>query len=228
MVANLNHRFAHYRISDNITEAGVLLHTFDHVDRHGGRTDVWMPGYWWRFSCSLVNHKLPNFFDQAMGGFVVSSEALQPWTSSINCAYAFDAGTMSGNGCPGVPCEWQSRPNYCFWPGSRIQGMLEQHIARHGSSSGCGQDQCNYNEIVVDGTAWKSRLPEVIEAVYFPLNSAGGERAARTVLADFCDAYGDRASGTPLVSYDLASPNAPFRLVPATCRDGVWRTNARE
>ncbi len=72
----------------------------------------------------------------------------------------------------------------------------------------------------MDGTAWKNRLPEVVEAVYFPLNSAYGERTARTVLRDFCDAYGGRASGTPLVSYDLASPDAPFRLLPTTCPNG--------
>ena len=112
IVADLNTRFADGRASNVLSEAGVMLHTFDATDAvRGGRVDVWnpCPESWWcadyadRLSASLVNTRLRSFFwaaeigseiSAAMGGFVLDARAMEPSNSSILCAWGADAGTM--------------------------------------------------------------------------------------------------------------------------------------
>ena len=218
----INYRFNAGVPSNDIEAAGVLVHTFDAVDGMDQRNDLWQPcpGTMWcgsydHLSASLINRRLPHFFDEAMGGLVLSPAALRPLNASLRCAFAYDAGTMGDrSGCPGGLCNDGGFADYCHWRSSELKEMLEQHLSLHNSQSArCGQSQCNYNEIVINELHWISVLPDIIEAIYFPLGSAGGERKARAVFDAFCQAFGSRVRNTPLISYDLSLPASPFRLV---------------
>lgn len=70
-------------------------------------------------------------------------------------------------------------------------------------------------QVVLDADAWYDALPSLIEAVYFPLSSAGeyDEWKARDVHVAFREAYGSQVDRVPLVSYDRSSLNAPFAIV---------------
>lgn len=175
-VARINARFWAGEPSNNASRAGVLLHTFDGGDT--GRLDVWNPcpaGTWChpvsdRISASLINSHLRSFFwagnedsgiADAMGGFVIDAEALQPQASSLLCAWSSDAGSMNSichplgvrndpaascvPGCSGTPCrESASAFDYCWWPPHQLQEMVSRHQARPKShGQGCGQHDCN-------------------------------------------------------------------------------------
>lgn len=170
IVADLNARFATGVPSNVLTEAGVLLHTFDAMD--SGRDDVWRvcsdgwcETYSDRTSASLVNKHLRSFFwgvdperrdeaaiSDAMGGFVLDSRALEPATSSMLCAWSTDAGTM------GMLCDPLGGSDDCI-PGCRQSfqcgtrpnmgnycwwppGQFEQMISAHEASPRTHSHEC--------------------------------------------------------------------------------------
>ena len=87
---------------------------------------------------------------------------------------------------------------------------------------------CMYNELVLKGEAYSQRLPQAIEAVFFPIHGVvhhkeGDESAARRVHRDFVHRYyrgrerGGEAAAPPLLVYDVALARAgkpPFSPVP--------------
>ena len=177
-----------------------------------------------RASATIVNKFLPNYFDESMGGFVLSWEALQPLEESIRCAWSYDAGTMGGgDGCRGDQCVGDpSGPlQYCWWNSTQLWEMLEHHYFLHSSGTSLmncgftdeslGPDRCNYNEIILDAAFWVRALPGLIEAVYFPAGSARGEAAARRVHAAFVASHSDLI--TPLVRYDRTASGSEWTLV---------------
>ena len=199
----------------------MLVHTFDTLDGVGARPDVWNPcprdqwcgpqGADRAYSLSLLNAHLPHFFNQAMGGFILSSEVLSPAHSTVVCAYAFDGGSIGqmANGCPAPACDnlpWRfSAGSYCHWPGSGLKSMLEQHEDRlaQGIKSKCGgQTTCDYNEVVIMEKVWRDRFPAVVEAIFFPRGEAKGEETARRVHAAFVRDFPQQPM--PLVSYDVS------------------------
>ena len=109
VVKDLNSRFAHAKPSNTLSEAGVMLHTFDAPD--AARQDLWnpCPKDWWcgkyadRLSASVVTPRIRSYFwaamgetsiTKAMGGFVLDSRSLQPANSSVLCSWGADAGTL--------------------------------------------------------------------------------------------------------------------------------------
>ena len=74
MLYSLNERFRNGRPHNSYSQAGVMLHTLDFVDGAGSRDNVWRPGVTFngriynRLSASMVNAKLPHFFNERAGG----------------------------------------------------------------------------------------------------------------------------------------------------------------
>lgn len=232
IVAQLNERFKHGRPSDALDEAGVLVHTFDAVDAVDmGRLDVWTPcpadlwcGHFQRFSVSLINQRLPHFFNEnKQGGFVLANAPLSPPSSKLRCAFAFDAGGMVGHGgCPGTVCgdpsdAFGASTSYCYWEGSQLKHMLDAHELRAKEEAGYGEAKggSNYNEIVIGADVWLSALPHLIEAIFFPAHvdaEAGAEARARQVHAAFLAEFGGRVPWVPLLRYDREQIDSPFAL----------------
>ena len=225
IVASINSRWATGFASNNLSQAGLLIHTFDNVDGDSVRDNLWLPCqetlFWCRgyevASASIVNKDLPHYFNEDGAGIIFSASAISP--SSIRCAFAYDAGTMGDpSGCPGPRCDDSDGfRTYCHWGADQLRQMLEQHADLHGSGNErpCGQDECDYNEVVIDADHWTAALPNAIEAFVFPRHSRDAEWRARDVMADFRDHFGNDAYAIPLVSFDrsLMNTDAPFELV---------------
>lgn len=226
-VAVLNARWFNGFASNNLSEAGLLLHTFDKVDGDDVRDDVWLPcsdtGYWCAgyevSSASLINHRLPHWFNEDWAGVVLSPTALSPLSESIRCAFAYDAGTMGDpSGCPGMECDdGFASLAYCHWGSDQLGAMLQQHEELEGSGNDrpCGQSECDYNEVVLDADFWVRALPSVVAAIFFPRDSRDAELRAREVLRSFRERYGSAVADVPLVSIDRESAEEPFVLVDA-------------
>ena len=98
IVDTLNARFRNGSPNSNLSASGVLFHSFDRVDGDDERDDLWIPckmtGYWCSgyevASTSLVNHNLPHLFKDYGAGLLLSPAALEPISSSIRCAFAYD------------------------------------------------------------------------------------------------------------------------------------------
>ena len=64
---------------------------------------------------------------------------------------------------------------------------------------------------VLDGVAWASALPQLIEAVFYPVRGdvdvrEGGAQQARRLHASFMEHYGlGAATFTPLLTFDVAA-----------------------
>jgi hypothetical protein len=222
IVRRINLRFKNGAPSSELAAVGVLFHTFDAVEGARERDDLWTPcprnmwchAYGEHFSASLLNHDLPHFFNEKMSGFILSPYALEPASTSVRCAYAYDAGTMgTTGGCPAGRCDHTQNLDWCWWSGSQLQEMVNYHLHRR-HKGGCGLDNCDYNELILESTALSAALPTAIEAVFFPVGSANGEAKARRVLRAFKEAFGESVRTTPLVSYDLQKVDgSPFTLV---------------
>ena len=147
----LNWRMANGHPSNNLTEAGLIIHTFDeHLDAdepwhtvnnlygHGG-------AYSNILSCSIINDRKAGRFNGA-GGVILSP------ASRTLCSYPYDGGAMEFEwGCRPEVC---SEPNHiwdCAFPPSMLYRMMQIH------ESG---NQWPYNEVVVD------QFHMVIEAVF--------------------------------------------------------------
>lgn len=67
-------------------------------------------------------------------------------------------------------------------------------------------------QVVVDETYWVEHLPDVIEAVAFPLGRWEAQTKAQEVWNAFNAEYRGRRR-VPLISYDLSFPAQPFQVV---------------
>ena len=230
VVDELNDRFVHGHPTDDWTQAGVLFHAFDAVDGYDGHLDLWNgcehSSTWCfdlnRFSASLLNARLPHYFNQYKSsvtgfgkpGFIVSSAVVGP--SGVRCMIPFDGGTVGGgDGCPGPVCAGclisGACGSWCHYAGEQLRLMLVRHEATSsGRDHSCGQATCNYNEIIIDKAFWKAHLPHTIRAVFFPHGEPQARDLAQRVHEAFLREYPQATA--PLVSYDGGSLDAPFRL----------------
>lgn len=82
--------------------------------------------------------------------------------------------------------------------------------------------RCTDNEVVLDGEIWQSRLPSLIEAVFFPIHGnvkhwegGGDPSGARNLRDRFASMHGiSPPDRVPVLTYDLAEAEAgraPFR-----------------
>ena len=132
--------------------------------------------------------------------------------------WAADAGTIGmGDGCGGcghclcgngawVCC------GYCWYAGGEFRALLEMQESREQYNAGCAQDECDYNEVVIDGPWRTSHLPSVIEAMFVgPADGTGVDGCYGNACVvsmfdihrDFLAAYGLTATQVPLVRYDV-------------------------
>lgn len=182
----LNLRFVKWRLDGGLRDAGVLIHQVDAMDTgvtHAAwlpcRITEWCAKFRDRFSASLVNAALPFVFDKEAIGFVVA-----PDVAVVLCAYAGDGGTMQrtcepmgqplhqctpgcSSGGSGAPhwCKddaWMHGPR-CPWRPSQILQMVMEHerdisAGRRQRERECGQQNCMYNEVVLDANAWVGKL----------------------------------------------------------------------
>ena len=128
---------------------------------------------------------------------------------------------------------------YCYYRGWEVGSLLRDQESRAAQSAHlaagvhcganacptpCGQADCHYNEIVLDGPSWRAHLPHIIEAVFLTVGADADcyghacDRSMGDVHRDFLRAFGLDAAAVPLVVYDLKKARdgqPPFRLASA-------------
>jgi len=218
VAAAIEARFASARPSDDLGEAGVLLHSFDgyeeaatpweicHEGCRSGRVDG--------FSCSVVGRDAPATFIGSHGaaGIVVAPAAVE-----VACAYALDAAT----GGHADPCNTiKTASDGSALTTTSLRAALEAQRdpawrrAHHKASS--------YNEVLVTALTWGRSLPRGVEAFFY---DGTPELLAPMcqVRARFLAAYGLAADDAPLVEYKCATLQ-PAQIGPdTTCwSSGDW------
>lgn len=190
-----------------------------YLDTH---TDLVSPVAGWygdRMAASIINTELPYIFSTSASGFVLRPASLK---GAIRCVYPYDANSM-GQG--GGGCAWGS------YGANQLDTMMK--ISRGNkwrwecACDWCGQTPwdrsgCRYNEIVINGYQWMERLPQLIEAVFFPTHEAikhreGDQAQARRIHADLLRSYSlEGTRQVPLLSFDVRkaeSGHAPFETL---------------
>ena len=82
--------------------------------------------------------------------------------------------------------------------------MMEQQEISHA--------RWKYNEIILKASHWTSRLPRIIQAVFFPSGSEHGEARARDVHLKFLTNFGVTRDTVPLVRLNLEELDSPFSI----------------
>ena len=117
----------------------------------------------------------------------------------------------------------------CHWGGDQLANMMREHERIKSWNDGCAwgapsdNDRfgCMYNEVVLrGGDSWNHRLPELIEAVFYPKNGhvdhwEGDRGHAWQMHSNFLRHYHQGRSDTPLLSFDVRKAQhgqAPFAL----------------
>ena len=155
--------------SNNLSEAGVIIHTFDgHLDFdepwHTIQTG-WMVQYSKILSCSMVNARKHGVFHSPThggGGVVISPQ------SEVLCAYPYDGGAMNYEwGCGPSMCSEPDNIHGCAFPPTMLARAMQMHE---------NGPQWPYNELVVNQSAM------AIEAVW---GGGGARRMHERLLLHF-------------------------------------------
>ena len=133
----INRRFREGRASNDLRQAGVLLHLFDGDEV---RRTPWLPrsgAVWW--SSSVISRQVGTVFADH-SGFVLS-----PATAVVRCAFPSDGGTR-GSGDGGCGRGFCVAPGVPVWncPYKTLAPMLERHLQH-------GDPQHRYNEVKARG-----------------------------------------------------------------------------
>ena len=207
VAAELNARFTNGVPSNNLTVAGVLVHTFDFQLT----ADPWVPrganGRTDRVSASLFNQRLPYMFKGHGFGLVLEPTHTK---DTLWCAWALDAGTTGKAPCDRICAE----PNggrvggYCPWAPQHLIHMLEQHELRHGARFNNGW----HNEVVLHAAAYVAAMPRIVQAFF--ATSDETYASARVVRATFAEHFElERHAIPPLLRLNL-SRTIPFEIEP--------------
>jgi len=202
-VQNINDRFLNGFASNDLWEAGVLLHHADAQD-NGGKH--WLPsgGYADRLAGSVINRKWPYTFSRSQPGFIANPDVMQ---GSLYCASRQDQNSMGDHGDHG-----------CHGGRQALKTMLSgQHAGWYcacARGTSCDdRNGCQYNEVEINAYTWTNKLPRTVEAIFYPGRaSAYGIAIHNSFLAD----YGLQARDCPLLEFDYqaaAEGRAPFRQV---------------
>ena len=211
-------------------EAGVLIRQNDAMTQYRSETpDLWSVGGWDRLAASIVNTNLPFMYSTSAEGVILKPSALQPDGKSndwLLCSYPRDGNSMTqlcekpGTG-HAVPFRYTN---------DNLKGMLELHESRfrHEHSDIClwkaGGEQpddrsnCRYNEVVMSASYYKRKIPNVIEAFFYPINGPvkkreGDPARARRAHEAFLERFGKTAMEVPLLTFDVEKARngrAPF------------------
>jgi len=211
----LNARFRNAVASNDLTEVGVFMRSWDGISAHG---QPWLPcrlnehcaRYSDRFATSIIYPGHPETY--AAGGLVLRPEEIE-----LNCAYASDGGSQ------GVVCDPPGRQagcspgckrwcdpargvrNWgCSWPPEHLRDMIEQQKVLEPNGG--------YNECIVDAASWVKHLPRTIMAVFVQYGASSRDvDTSRSVHKNFLARYGVSADETPFVTYDVSRGH--FELV---------------
>jgi len=211
---SINARFVHGQPSNVLQVAGVLVHQADTMDAWDAPWQTASGRFEDRLAASLVNSRLPYMYSTSATGFVLRPALAQ---GVIRCSYGRDGNSynMQPHGCG-----WNSHPPDAF------DDMMRENEQKGYEGSCCyggvsAEDRggCRYNEVVLDGWKYSEQLPNIIEAVFFPINGQvdkweGSEDSARDVHAKMLQQYDLSAAQLPLLSFDVEvarSGGEPFR-----------------
>ena len=218
ILAELNGRFLGGHAANDLTVAGLLVH--QHDDQQGSQ--MW-DASWGRLAASLVNAHLPYMFSTSAIGLIVNPQVASR-AGVLHCSYSFDGNSMHSRdgGC-------EDQYGTMHWNANGLASTLQQQQGRlywHGDcvvqpASVNDRSGCQYNEIVLDGTIWTANLPEIVQAIYYPINGhvdhrEGDQWRAATAHADFVRIFG-LSTFAPLLTWDVAAAKrgaAPWAVAP--------------
>ena len=220
-LADINARYFSGRPSNDLIEAGVLVHLDDGMTTDGAPWTPCLTGWCAAIgsdhqSCSLINQGVPHLYSKHAPwygfGLVLSSDVLQRHRQGgILCSYAQDGGTWGPDaGCHGdAPagdphCDPDSPPWLChctlerWWgcvfPPGALDQMMRVQLQRN---------RQGYNEVVVNSTFWRLQLPGIVEAF---VDFGGGAAEARSAHGRFHRHYQGRLGGKEVPLLNWAAP----------------------
>mmetsp|Transcript_14278 Transcript_14278/g.37045 ORF Transcript_14278/g.37045 Transcript_14278/m.37045 type:complete len:429 (-) Transcript_14278:111-1397(-) len=190
--ASINMRFRNGRPSNDLQEAGLLVHQFDGLEdwQSGGFRPCrsgWCNNRYDHTSFSLINQRNPVTFNR-QGGVILASY------TPIACSYAGDGGTQSIN------IEYACSLTTAFGP-NNLKGMLQTQEGSQGKSS-------NYNEVVVPSRFWDAHLPFIVEAVFY----IDDDKQARAAYEALLRTYNLTTMQIPLLRYDYKEFHAVYSV----------------
>ena len=169
-----------------------------------------------------------------IGGFVLDADEFGdapegPWPKVLDggvlCAYPFDPHTFRFVCTPPGISE-TCLPACCCGPASMHAGVLSTHTYYQSAyplaelpsmleDFVARRPERGYNEVIVSMARWEQRLPNALSAFFYPNTAAcaadnGCERRTREAHARFLSKY--PSSGTPLLTFDPTSWDAPFGI----------------
>jgi len=192
-----------------------MVHQTDNQDQWDQH---WRPSQQYpdRMAGSIVNARVPWMFSTSAVGFVLRPSQLG--SGIIRCSYSRDGNSMGS---------YQGCGYGAMWGGDQIANMMREQERSHHWYGACApnvgasdRNGCQYNEVVLDGNKWLNRLPNLIEAVFYPVNChvdhrEGDRWKAQRVQAYFSQRYGIDTYRTPLLKYDCGHAREgrePFTL----------------
>ena len=231
----INARFQLGRPSNDLSEAGVILHVFDESAQ---QDTPWAPRYHTtaHVSASIIYKDLKKREDRRSvpmpfsdGGLVI-----RPTATMISCAYPIDASSMvlhpskrNGwlSGCPDRWCGAKSPGRSCgfayhhprsAWRPSDLAAMLEHHKT-FGDPWKPPGFHSGYNEIIIQPNVWRDHVPEVIEAFFHLKNcTCQNVHDVAGAHAKFLQHFHLTASQVPLLEFDPYKWDAPFSVADPT------------
>ena len=249
----INTRFMKGSYSNDLEEAGVLIRQADWMNGDEYYDHTWRviedKRYSDRLASSIINTHRPFMFSTSAIGVILrpsdlmvdapaSSARRMLWPrtgeriAAVWCSYPFDGGSMRQedrvHGCSGDPVT-------CFAPDLLWKMLWTQQVGwakrftRHclyGDPDGVDRSGCGYNEVVLKGDHYASKLPHVIEAFFYPEEESsrefihhaeGNAERARAAREAFLRAYSGQIDpeDVPLLAFDIAlsrDGKAPFRF----------------
>lgn len=199
VVDKLNKRFAEGKYTNNLAEAGVMLHQFDGLDDPNPNGEPWRPGAGrWdvsdRISASLVYASMARdkagnlpLYSFDLGGIILSSEF-----NRLLCSHPGDVGSLARKcavlggegecvpGCsvqgesPWCLAEWNF---YCAFAPSRLADAMQtrDELSKRGEfyHHKMWNDGKFYDEHIFDAFTFTSNLPKSIVAFFFIRGNCG-------------------------------------------------------
>ena len=187
----LDRLFKHGVPSNDLGEAGLLIHGFDGTENWAQQATWkgWFPcttGFcenaakWW--SGSIINSDLRNSF----GGAAL---ILSPSENALLCSYSSDAGTLT-SGC--------AKKGGGYWGPNETMGMLTAHTNHRGYG---------YNEVLIDMEVYVKNLPKSVAGIVYGLQEGTlprDEIRAHQVYVRMLERYNLSEASFPLLkaNYD--------------------------
>ena len=206
VLSDLNARFRNAKPSNDLAEAGILIHMFDQTE---SKVHRWRGCPNHKGDSSVEGNDCQLFGDRFSASMVVKDKAVlfgggggiifRPGFNKIRCSYGGDGGTRNGDGCADgsfCPSSRSALDGWCDGAPHRprdLQNMLRWW----------GQHATTYNEVIVDASYMDAHLPQSIEAII----------SDAAVHKQFVDFYGVSPRDYPLVGFRPENVLEPFFLL---------------